>query len=59
MIPVKLLEYLDEQGRNLFREWLEGLLDRKLPPPAFVLDSTVCASATLVTAPRVSAVVAC
>ncbi|MEZ4610778.1 MAG: hypothetical protein R2838_11120 [Caldilineaceae bacterium] len=54
-----MLEYLDEQGRNLFREWLEGLLDRKLPPPAFVLDSTVCASATLVTAPRVSAVVAC
>jgi putative addiction module killer protein len=27
--PVELLEYLTDNGRNPFREWLEGLRDRQ------------------------------
>lgn len=27
--PIELLEYLTENGRNPFREWLEGLRDRQ------------------------------
>lgn len=27
--PIKLLEYLTDNGRNPFREWLEGLRDRQ------------------------------
>jgi putative addiction module killer protein len=27
--PIKLLEYLTANGRNPFREWLEGLRDRQ------------------------------
>ena len=27
--PIELLEYLTEDGRNPFREWLEGLKDRR------------------------------
>ena len=26
---IELLEYLTENGRNLFRKWLEGLRDRQ------------------------------